>query len=432
MRRHEQTEVLVVGAGPVGMFTALRLAENGIRVQLIDQESGTAGRSYACALHPRTLQLMNEAGIAQDAIKLGRRMDKLAFYDSTIRRAELDFSRLPVEFPFVLALEQSALEDLLAAKLRERAGLEIRWNHRLADLTLADDGVTATIDEMDMSGKGYVIPDFEMEVKKTISDRAVFVVGTDGLGSVVRQRLNLDFQCAGGPQLFVLYDFETDELPSEAKIVLNQHTAGALWPFPGNKARWCFQWLPADEPPDDLPEKVRTRLLVAEAPGPGKPWHRHLQKLLDERAPWFHGRIQDIVWAEDMPCEHRLARRFGRDRAWLAGDAAHQTGPIAMQSMNLGLAEAADLAAKLTQILRENGSPDLLETYNLEHRLEWEQLLGWKNGPQPGATTNEWVREHSANLPACIPASGQELALLLRQLGLEFEPATPQFTNASL
>jgi glycine/D-amino acid oxidase-like deaminating enzyme len=64
MQREDRTEVLVVGAGPVGLFTALRLAGSGLRVQLIDQEPRTAGRSYACALHSRTLQLPNEEGLA--------------------------------------------------------------------------------------------------------------------------------------------------------------------------------------------------------------------------------------------------------------------------------------------------------------------------------------------------------------------------------
>jgi hypothetical protein len=59
----------------------------------------------------------------------------------------------------------------------------------------------------------------------------------------------------------------------------------------------------------------------------------------------------------------------------------------------------------------------------VEHRMEWEQLLGWKGGPQATATTDEWIRQRSARIPACIPASGMELTLLLRQLGLEFKPA---------
>ena len=148
------SEVLVVGAGPVGMFTALRLAENGIGVQLIDQESCTAGHSYACALHPRTLQLLDEVGIAQDAIKLGHLIETVAFYEGAYRRAEIKLSLLPVQFPFVLVLPQNAIEDLLEQKLKQKAGVEVRWNHRLADLEMKNGVATATIDELAMEGKG--------------------------------------------------------------------------------------------------------------------------------------------------------------------------------------------------------------------------------------------------------------------------------------
>ena len=77
---------------------------------LIDQASCTAGHSYACALHPRTLQLLDEVGLAQDAIKLGHKIETVAFYEGAFQRAELKLSLLPVEFPFVLVLQQNILE----------------------------------------------------------------------------------------------------------------------------------------------------------------------------------------------------------------------------------------------------------------------------------------------------------------------------------
>ena len=415
------SEVLVVGAGPVGMFTALRLAEGGIGVQLIDQESRTAGHSYACALHPRTLQMLDEVGVARDAIKLGHRIETVAFYEGNLKRAELKLSLLPVEFPFVLVLQQNILEGLLEQKLRQRAGLQVRWNHQLTDLTMKNGSAIATINELAMEGKGYGVPDFEMAVKKTVSTRADFVVGADGQGSLVRQRLDIECERVGQPELFVVYEFETEaNLPPEMRIVLDQHTAGVLWPFTQHQGRWSFQWLQPDAPAD-FPQKVRGLDTIVDSAGPEDSRH-HLQKLLSARAPWFQDEIKDVGWATDIQFEHRLARQFGRDRAWLAGDAAHQTGPVGMQSMNMGFREGADLAAKLTRIMRDRGSPDLLETYNLEHRLEWEQLLGWKGRPQASALTGEWIRERSARIPECIPASGRELTLLLNQFGLEFEP----------
>ena len=355
MRRVDQTEVLVAGAGPVGMFTALRLAESGIAVQLIDQESRTAGRSYACALHPRTLQLLDEAGVAREAIQRGQRIETVAFYEGPLRRAEVKLSRLPGAFPFVLVLPQSILEDLLEKKLKER-GVKVHWNHRLAELAMKDGAAIAGIEEMSMAGKGYSVVDFQLEVEGTGSVRADFVVGADGQNSTVRQRLGLASDKAGAPEFFTVYEVETEaELPPEMRIVFHEQTLSVLWPLAPGKCRWTFQWSQADTP-SDFPQKDRNRFTIAETPGEKDSRHQ-VQRLLAARAPWFQAGIRDIGWGADIQFEHRVARQFGRERAWLAGDAAHQTGPVGMQSMNMGMREGAALAAKLKQILRERDHP---------------------------------------------------------------------------
>src|SRR6266516_150270 len=110
MLREETTEVLVAGAGPVGMITAILLAENGIRVKVVDKESSTATHSYACALHPGSLQLMEQIGLAEDIIKMGRRVDTVGLYDGKRRRAEIKLSGLAGDFPFVVVLPQRALK----------------------------------------------------------------------------------------------------------------------------------------------------------------------------------------------------------------------------------------------------------------------------------------------------------------------------------
>src|SRR6266496_73377 len=109
MKKH-QTEVLVVGAGPVGLLTGILLAERGIEFQIIDSEERTAARSYACALHPSTLQLLDRLGLAQAVLEHGRRIPKIAFYEGESRRAQVDLSELGGDYPFLLVLPQSSLE----------------------------------------------------------------------------------------------------------------------------------------------------------------------------------------------------------------------------------------------------------------------------------------------------------------------------------
>ena len=112
--REERTEVLVVGAGPVGLLTAIVLAEAGIEVRIIDREERTAARSYACALHPRTLRLLDGMGLAAPIIERGRRLDRVAFYDGAARQAEVKLSALGGPFPFMVILPQNVV--------RRRAG----------------------------------------------------------------------------------------------------------------------------------------------------------------------------------------------------------------------------------------------------------------------------------------------------------------------
>src|ERR1041385_9262024 len=100
--KKDQTEVLVVGAGPVGLLTGILLAEHGIDFQVIDSEERTAARSYACALHPSSLQLLHRLGLSEALLRHGRRIPKIAFYDGESCRAEINFSQLGGDFPFLL------------------------------------------------------------------------------------------------------------------------------------------------------------------------------------------------------------------------------------------------------------------------------------------------------------------------------------------
>ena len=415
MRQH-QTEVLVAGAGPVGMFTALLLARSGIRVQIIDKESRTAGHSYACALHPGALKLLAEAGLADEAVRRGRRISHIGFYSGGARCAELNLGALTTEFPFALVLEQGQLEDLLEQKLRQN-GLAIEWQHRLADFVPDTAGITATLERLGSTGKGYGVPDFGLAVEKTLETRSEFLVGADGNLSLVRQRLGLKHEQAGERELFAVFELECDPVPDhEMKVVFDRNTTSVMWPLADNKCRWSFQIVPADAP-TEFPGKDRSRLVIGGA-GSEEDTRQHALRLLRERAPWFTGQIREVAWRTEIQFEHRLVDHFGLDRCWLAGDAAHQTGPVGMQSMNAGLKEGADLAAALRKILRDKAPLTLLQSYGDAHRSEWRGLLRLDGGPKPLPNATNWVKSHCARIPECLPASGPELAALLNQLGL--------------
>ncbi len=415
--REERTEVLVVGAGPVGLLTAIVLAEAGIEVKIIDREERTTARSYACALHPQTLTLLAGMGLTAPVLEQGRRVETVAFYEGTARHAGVKLSALGGEFPFMLLLPQNVLEAVLEQRLR-KAGVAVNWGHRFDDVHSEAEGVAVSVEELGATGRGYIVPHWEAVVKRRFPVRAQFLVGADGQGSLVRQRLGIENTRAAGPAFFAAYEFEPESpVEGEVRVVLAPSTTDVLWPLLGNRCRWTFQMVKA-EGVGEFPEKERREVRFTQTSVDERIRH-YVEKVAKQRAPWFAWGVKEITWCTEVVFEQRVAKRFGRERCWLAGDAAHQTGPVGVQSMNVGMSEAAELAGALRRILREKAPLSLLETCQREWQAEWRHLLGLAGGLKPRAGSSAWVRSRCDRILACLPASHQALTLLASQLLLE-------------
>ena len=415
----DETEVLVVGAGPVGLLTAVLLAEAGIQVTIIDEEWRTAAHSYACALHPYTLALLDRIGLADAILQSGYRIEVLGFYEGKSRCLAVNLAGLSVDFPFVLVIRQRALEDLLEQRLKQKGGAKLLWNHRLSDLRIEKESVVATVDKLGGTVTGYSVPTWEVVVQKRYETRASFVVGADGHHSLTRRLLGIGYGHFGTPEVYAVFEFTSNaQLGNESRIVLDPTTTSALWPLSGGQCRWSFQIQPEAVPPLEFPSKQRRPIRFCEETS-DTALREEAQRLLAVRAPWFEGSIGEFDWTLRVQFGHYLAERFGQGRCWLAGDAAHQTSPVGMQSMNAGLREAETLAGNLRSILREHADLELLGTYGQGRQQEWQWLLGLKGAPEPNNQAGVWTTEHRARIPSCLPATGEELLTLLRQIGLE-------------
>jgi 2-polyprenyl-6-methoxyphenol hydroxylase-like FAD-dependent oxidoreductase len=392
-----ETDVMVIGAGPVGLFAALSLAERGVAVQVIDKEWHGASHSYALALHPGTLRLLEEYGVAEELLAHGHRVERVAFYEGDERCGVLDVAALGGRYPFVLVIPQSALERALENRLKQHR-VSVFWNHQCLAMSQVEDEVRARVARMEKYSMGYPIAHTEWMVAKEYDVHARFLLGADGYHSSVRKNLGARYEHKGEAEAFSVYEFPCKVgFPHEVRVVVRDGGMNVVWPLHAQRGRFSF----AGDP---------------KAPAP--PTLEALHELIRSRAPWFDAQIDELHWTATVVFERRLVDSFGRDRVWLAGDAAHITGPVGAQSMNVGLREAHDLAERFAAVLVKGADPRSLTAYETERQAEWKELLGDGKPPLAAAHTAQWAQRLGGKLVACVPASGDDLRRILGQVGL--------------
>jgi 2-polyprenyl-6-methoxyphenol hydroxylase-like FAD-dependent oxidoreductase len=404
MFRHPDPEVLVVGAGPVGLVAALFLQQHDIRVEIVDMHQRTTQHSYALAIHPRTLQILDEAGLSEALIRAGRKLTKVAYYEGQNRRAEIDYSVLASKHPYLLVVRQSLLERAAEEALHQRK-VKVLWGHRLQSLAEDSTTIRAEVATLDPVAVGYPVARTEWVVSRSETIRPAYVIGADGYDSAVRRMTGIEMDEHGAEQIFSVYEVEAaGELPAEVRVILDPDLTSVYWPLEEGRCRWGFQIRDASEHTASM---------------------ERLEQLIAARAPWCSARPTLIYWSTLGLFERRLTRSFGSGRVWLAGDAAHQASPVGVHSMNSGLAEARELGARISRTLRGKGSSSLLDEFATEARGTWQRLLTADSvRALPGTTgvRDQWIRQIGARILACIPASGDDLEPLLTQIGLTAAP----------
>jgi len=401
MAHQRDPEVLVVGAGPVGLVAALFLQQHGVRVEIVDMHQRTTQHSYALAIHPRTLGVLDEAGLSAGLIASGRKLTKVAYYEGSDRRAEIDYSALASMHPYLLVVRQSLVERAAEQALR-RQKRKVLWGRRLQSLTVDGAAIRAEVATLDQVATGYPVARSESVVVRTQAIRPAYVIGADGYDSAVRRMSGIEMQENGAAQIFSVYEIEAaGELPADVRVIVDPDLTSVYWPLEKGRCRWGFQIRDAAEHAASM---------------------ERLEQLIAARAPWWTARPTQIYWSTLASFASRLAGTLGRGGVWLAGDAAHQAAPVGVHSMNAGLVEARELAARIAQILRAGGAPSLLEEFGTATHHTWRSLFG--AGPRvaalPGA--DPWVRQEAGRILSCIPASGDDLNALIEQIGLGVLP----------
>jgi 2-polyprenyl-6-methoxyphenol hydroxylase-like FAD-dependent oxidoreductase len=355
----------------------------------VDKYRRTALHSYALALHPRTLRLLDELGTCERLLELGQQVRWIDVRACDEPVAEIDLSRVGGRFPFVVVVPQTALEGVLEAALLE-LGVSVLWEHQLLSFDSRRGGVEAVL--------ASVHPDSASGEPSVSSTRVScsYLVGADGTGSATARLLGVEHTPVGPCLAYELIEFEgAVPSPDRLQLVLNGATVDVLWPLGPERARLSLQTPNGSSSDPDPRERVRSR------------------------APWCPP-PERLEWTATVHFQPSLARRFGKGRVWLAGDSCHATSPVGVQSMNIGMREGRDLARRLGERMAGRGS-SLLRIYNEERQREWKMMLGMKRRIHATASAPVWARENASRLVASLPASGRSLNDLLRQVGLRLD-----------
>ncbi|HVS01875.1 MAG TPA: FAD-dependent monooxygenase [Thermoanaerobaculia bacterium] len=408
-------EVLVTGAGPVGLVTALALARHGIDVQILDEQWRTAGRSYALALHPGSLRLLAELGVGTALARRGQHIKRLSLRNVEARQAEIDVDALGGDFPFVLVVPQRVLESLLEEELR-KTGVRVQWSRRVAGIELGGERPLVEVERLAKESTGYAFAETAWVVERVRQVRPRFLVGADGHRSTVRRLLGVPFAPVGEPLLCGVFELLADAPDEGEVVVVLDTTTNVLWPMGQGRFRWSFElfeWEAFAE------ARVKDRLQV-QVGSETLPYvsQQMLSELIAERAPWFTARIQEVVWSAAVRFERRLAESFASGPAFLLGDAAHLAAPAGVHSMNVGLREGVELANRIAAVLRQDAAPETLADWADQRQAEWRTLLGLDGPPRATPEATPWVRSQAERVLPCIPAGGEELDQLLAQIGL--------------
>ena len=325
------TDVLIVGAGPVGLFLANECARRGLRWRIIEVNSSQSIHSKALAIFPRTLEIFDMAGLVDPFLEIANRVTSVAVVAQGRRLAQMRFAPDESPYQFIAMVPQDVTERLLVEHLQRKGGA-IEYETSFVSAVQQDDYVSITLDR-----EG-----------QRLDLTAAFVVGCDGAHSTVRHLLNLPFEGAVYDTLFMLADVQTNEALPADELQLCPSEFGPVAIFPMSATR----------------RRIVATIENAEGDAPSL---ELVQKILGQRAP-MGIEARALHWSSYFRIHHRQVAQLRVKRIFIAGDAAHIHSPFGGQGMNTGLHDIWNLVWKLDLVLHGHGNERLLESYSAERR----------------------------------------------------------------
>jgi len=323
------TDILIVGAGPVGLFLANECARRNLRWRIVETHPSQSLHSKALAIFPRTLEIFDMAGVVQPFLQVANRVTSVAMITHGHTLAQMPFKPEETPYPFVAMVPQDVTEKILAEELQHKGG-KVEYETTLVSARQESDFVEATLDRR---GERTTV-------------RSAFLVGCDGAHSAVRKSINIPLEGGEYADAFMLADIETNEALAADELQLCPSEFGPAAIFPMSS--------------------TRRRLVATIKQQEGEaPSLELVRKVLAERAPAGIEALS-LHWSSYFHIHHRHAAKLRVGRIFIAGDAAHIHSPFGGQGMNTGLHDVWNLVWKLDLFVRRHGTEQLLESYSAE------------------------------------------------------------------
>ena len=336
--------VVVVGAGPVGLCTAIDLAQRGVPVVLLDDADRIGEGSRGICYAKRTLEILDRLGVADPCLEKGVtwKIGKV-FQNNDLLYA---FDLLPEDghkMPAFINLQQYYLEYALVERAAALPNLDIRWRNKVTALSPGNDGATLTVETPEGP---YAL-------------QADWVVAADGARSALRGMLGLAFQGEAFEDRFLIADVKMKgDFPPERWFwfdpPFHEGRSALLHKQPDDVWRIDLQLgSDADAKAEQAPERVIPRL----------------------RQMLGHDDFS-LEWVSVYTFQCRRLERFVHGRVVFAGDAAHQVSPFGARGANSGIQDAENLGWKLALVVKGEAPEHLIESYDLERSAAADENIG--------------------------------------------------------